>query len=110
MVAPRAEALYFARFMMRRLLIFLVQIYRYTLSPLLSFIGGPGSGCRYLPTCSDYAIEALRSHGAAHGTWLTARRICRCHPWGGFGFDPVPEPTRPVCSPASSPSPQAITR
>lgn len=95
--------------MMRQLLIVFVQIYRYTLSPLLSFIGGPGSGCRYFPTCSEYALEALRRHGAARGAWLTTRRICRCHPWGGFGFDPVPQSSHPVCTPAAS-SPQPITR
>jgi uncharacterized protein len=48
------------------------------------------SPCRYVPTCSEYAREALETHGAARGTWLTARRLSRCHPLGGFGFDPVP--------------------
>lgn len=84
--------------MMRRLLVILIQIYRYTLSPLLSLIGGPGSGCRYHPTCSRYAIEALEVHGAALGSWLAVKRFCRCHPWGGFGFDPVP-PRSFSCTP-----------
>ncbi|MFP5317918.1 MAG: membrane protein insertion efficiency factor YidD [Acidimicrobiia bacterium] len=53
-------------------------------------IGRP-SPCRFLPTCSNYAIEALEAHGAARGMWLAARRIGRCHPWGGMGFDPVPD-------------------
>ena len=53
-------------------------------------VGRP-SPCRYLPTCSNYAIEALEAHGAVRGTWLAVRRIGRCHPWGGMGFDPVPE-------------------
>lgn len=66
-------------------LLLLVQIYRYTLSPLL------GANCRYAPTCSEYAIEALQKHGAFHGTALAARRIARCHPWGGSGYDPVPD-------------------
>ncbi len=48
------------------------------------------SPCRYIPSCSEYAREALETHGAARGTWLTARRLSRCHPLGGFGFDPVP--------------------
>ncbi|MDO4232540.1 MAG: membrane protein insertion efficiency factor YidD [Lautropia sp.] len=46
--------------------------------------------CRYWPSCSAYAIEALQVHGARRGSWLTLRRLCRCHPWGGEGFDPVP--------------------
>ncbi len=65
-------------------LLLLVRIYRYTLSPFL------GVNCRYQPTCSEYAIEALRQHGAFRGTALAAKRIGRCHPWGGSGYDPVP--------------------
>jgi uncharacterized protein len=65
-------------------LLLLVQIYRFTISPLL------GANCRFSPTCSAYAIEALRKHGAFHGTAMAARRIARCHPWGGSGYDPVP--------------------
>jgi putative membrane protein insertion efficiency factor len=61
-----------------------VAVYRYTLSPLL------GPRCRYEPTCSVYALEALREHGALRGSWLAVRRIARCHPWGGHGYDPVP--------------------
>ena len=49
------------------------------------------SPCRFVPSCSTYAVEALEAHGPARGTWLAARRLCRCHPWGGEGFDPVPE-------------------
>ncbi len=65
-------------------LLLLVNIYRYTISPLL------GANCRFSPTCSAYAIEALQKHGAFHGTALAAKRIARCHPWGGSGYDPVP--------------------
>lgn len=65
-------------------LIGLVWVYRYTLSPWL------GANCRFEPTCSVYAIEALRRHGAFRGTALAAKRIARCHPWGGSGYDPVP--------------------
>lgn len=50
------------------------------------------SPCRYWPTCSAYAREALEVHGAARGSWLALRRLLRCNPWGGFGPDPVPEP------------------
>ena len=69
-----------------RPLIGLVRLYRYAVSPFL------GANCRYQPTCSQYAIEALEAHGALRGTWLAARRISRCHPWGGSGYDPVPPP------------------
>lgn len=46
--------------------------------------------CRYTPTCSQYALEALKKHGPLKGSWLAIKRICRCHPWGGSGYDPVP--------------------
>jgi len=68
-----------------RLLALPVQFYRLFLSPLL------GANCRYQPTCSAYALEALERHGAVKGGWLALRRIGRCHPWGGSGYDPVPE-------------------
>jgi hypothetical protein len=55
---------------------------------------GRPSPCRYWPTCSTYALEALEAHGALRGTWLSARRLLRCHPWAGSGVDPVPEPVR----------------
>ncbi|TXB69973.1 membrane protein insertion efficiency factor YidD [Paracoccus aurantiacus] len=61
-----------------------VRAYRLLLSPWI------GHGCRFQPTCSAYALEALEMHGALRGGWLTTRRICRCHPWGGDGYDPVP--------------------
>ncbi len=48
------------------------------------------SPCRYVPSCSSYAMEAIETHGAARGGWLAVRRLSRCHPWGGHGFDPVP--------------------
>ena len=63
-----------------------IKLYRLTLSPWL------GRQCRYLPTCSVYAEEAVQRFGAWRGAWLTARRLGRCHPWGSSGFDPVPEP------------------
>lgn len=71
-----------------RPLIWLVKFYRYAISPWL------GGNCRFQPTCSSYAIEALRVHGALCGGWLAVRRIARCHPWGGSGYDPVPETDR----------------
>ena len=69
---------------MRHLFIFLIRLYQVLLSPWL------GSNCRFHPTCSAYGIEAFRKWGALRGGWLTVRRIARCHPRGGQGFDPVP--------------------
>jgi putative membrane protein insertion efficiency factor len=67
-----------------RVLRWAVQGYRLVLSPWMGF------HCRFQPTCSAYALEALERHGAVRGGWLAARRICRCHPWGGSGIDEVP--------------------
>jgi putative membrane protein insertion efficiency factor len=71
-------------------LIFLVRVYRWTFSPAQTFLFGPGAGCRFTPSCSTYALTAVEEHGALTGSWLAARRVCRCHPWGGCGHDPVP--------------------
>jgi len=75
-----------------------VRVYRWTLSPVLTALFGATAGCRFTPTCSAYALEALRAHGAARGGWLATRRICRCHPWGGCGHDPVPDRKLAVAS------------
>ena len=56
---------------------------------------GRPTGCRYLPSCSEYAVEAIDRHGPTRGTWLAVRRISRCGPWGGHGIDPVPERSTP---------------
>jgi len=66
-------------------LIQLVRLYRLAISPWF------GANCRFDPTCSAYAIEALQTHGILKGTWLAVKRIGRCHPWGGSGHDPVPD-------------------
>ena len=63
---------------------------------------GRPSPCRYFPSCSDYAIEAVEAHGAARGGWLAVRRVGRCHPWGGSGFDPVPGRDRPTAPPTAA--------
>jgi putative membrane protein insertion efficiency factor len=68
----------------RRLLVLAIRFYRWTLSPLL------GPACRFEPSCSHYAAEAIERHGAARGLWLAARRVGRCHPLGSSGYDPVP--------------------
>jgi putative membrane protein insertion efficiency factor len=69
---------------MSRLLLALIRAYRYLLSPWW------GGACRFTPSCSTYAMEAIERHGSVHGGWLALRRIARCHPWCAGGFDPVP--------------------
>ncbi|MES9898271.1 MAG: membrane protein insertion efficiency factor YidD [Sedimenticola sp.] len=73
---------------MKRLLILLVKVYSYLISPFL------GNNCRYYPTCSEYAQEAIERHGALAGVWLAIKRISRCHPFHEGGVDPVPEPKK----------------
>lgn len=70
--------------MLGRILIGLVRFYQLAISPWTP------AACRFTPTCSSYAIDALREHGAGRGVWLTLRRLSKCHPWGAYGFDPVP--------------------
>jgi putative membrane protein insertion efficiency factor len=67
--------------MIKKILILLVRFYQLTISPLL------GQTCRFYPTCSQYAIEALKKHGALKGTWLAIKRVCKCHPWHPGGKD-----------------------
>lgn len=69
---------------MKQVLIFIARVWQLGPSRIL-----PPS-CRYVPSCSEYAIEALKKHGAIKGGWFAAKRIMRCHPWGGHGYDPVP--------------------
>ena len=68
-----------------------LRIYKYAVSPVLHALVGPSGGCRFHPTCSEYAREAMARHGVGRGGWLTAKRICKCQPWGSCGHDPVPE-------------------
>jgi putative membrane protein insertion efficiency factor len=69
----------------------LIRGYQRLISPVIHAIGGPGSGCRFTPTCSEYFLQAVEKHGLFRGAWLGTRRIFRCHPWGGQGHDPVPD-------------------
>lgn len=70
--------------MLARLLLLVIRGYQVGVSPFLP------PACRFTPTCSAYAAEAIRRHGAGRGSWLALRRLLRCHPWGGSGYDPVP--------------------
>jgi uncharacterized protein len=70
---------------MKFLLIALIRVYQLTLSSIT------GRSCRYLPTCSDYARQAVEKHGVGRGSLMAIARVSRCHPWGGDGFDPVPD-------------------
>jgi putative membrane protein insertion efficiency factor len=75
----------------QHLLILAIRGYRWTVAPAQIFLFGATGGCRFTPTCSQYALDAVREHGALPGSWLAAKRISRCHPWGSCGHDPVPE-------------------
>ena len=73
-------------------LLALIRLYQRTVSPALPALLGPGCGCRFAPTCSHYAADAIRTHGALAGTWLATRRLVKCTPLHPGGFDPVPAP------------------
>lgn len=70
--------------LLSKILLLPIYFYKYSISPML-----PPS-CRYTPTCSEYAIEAIKKHGPFKGMWLAIKRLARCNPWGGHGYDPVP--------------------
>ena len=81
--------------LLRRLLVAPIRFYRRFLSPLKPPI------CRFHPTCSAYAIEAIEVHGPLRGAWLATKRLCRCHPYGGYGEDLVPPPKDAPAEPAT---------
>jgi len=72
---------------MKYIFIFIVRLYQMIISPFL-----PANSCRFHPSCSQYAVEALQKHGAVHGSLLAVKRILKCHPYHEGGYDPVPEP------------------
>jgi len=76
---------------MKRILLAILAFYGYWLSPAMHALS-PFGGCRYRPTCSQYAAEAIAMHGAARGGWMALKRLARCHPFARSGFDPVPMP------------------
>ena len=84
MTNSKSKTLYFKQILIFPFL-FLVRFYQVAISPLTL------STCRYSPTCSHYTLEALQKHGLFFGGWLAIKRIFSCHPWGGSGYDPVPE-------------------
>jgi len=75
----------------QHILILGLRLYQWLVSPVLRVVLGPLARCRFDPSCSAYAIEAVRGHGAFAGSWLALKRIGRCQPWGSCGHDPVPE-------------------
>lgn len=85
--------------MMRQLLLLLIRGYRYGISPFMT------GHCRHIPTCSEYTQQAIHQYGALRGGLLGLRRLGRCHPWGSWGYDPVPEPPSPSNSSATGDSP-----
>lgn len=87
------------------ILILGIKVYRWVISPAKTFLFGPLGQCRFTPSCSAYALEAVALHGALAGTWLGLKRIGRCHPWGGCGEDPVPPPKS-----KQRPNPDPITQ
>lgn len=73
----------------QHLVTWLIRLYRWTITPAQIFLFGSGAGCRFTPSCSQYALDAVREHGALRGSLHAAGRICRCHPWNPGGPDPV---------------------
>lgn len=102
------RALRFVASLPARGLLGLVWLYQRTISPMLPVFLGPSCGCRFAPTCSHYAAEALRTHGALRGSWLALRRLLKCTPLHPGGFDPVPPRAAPRCRAVSAETRETI--
>lgn len=76
--------------LLQRLAVLLIRFYQWAISPLIVTFGGPTARCRFTPSCSQYALEAIQKHGFFKGGWYAFLRLLRCNPWGPFGHDPVP--------------------
>lgn len=87
---PRRSLIILASSWVVGAMIALIRAYQLFISPAQLFLFGPAGGCRFTPTCSHYAMDAVRARGAIAGSWLAAKRICRCHPFANCGHDPVP--------------------
>jgi len=83
--------------LLQHLLTGIIRLYRWLVSPVLTSLFNPNGLCRFNPSCSEYALQAIQTHGAIRGSWLAFKRILRCNPWGSFGFDPVPPKHEPGC-------------
>jgi len=96
-----ARAGFFNSSLVIAVLVFAIRLYRWTVSPVVVFVFGPAGGCRFTPSCSQYAVDAIRSQGVLAGSGLAIRRICRCHPWSDGGHDPAPEKEGRIPNPES---------
>ena len=94
---------------MKFLVRLLIRFYQAAISPIIHWIGGPGAGCRYTPTCSEYFLEAVEKHGVVKGSLLGIYRIARCAPWGGHGHDPVPPTKRELAEAAEADKHDGLT-
>ncbi len=80
---------------------FMIRTYQLTISPVLAWLVGPGGGCRFEPTCSQYFLDAVEAKGVWRGSWMGVKRLARCNPWGGKGWDPVPGKESSIKDPAT---------
>jgi uncharacterized protein len=102
-VVASGQAHFYSSALMLALARFFIRFYQKFFSPLLHSLSGAANGCRFHPTCSDYLLEAMETHGFFRGLCLGLARIGRCHPWGASGFDPVPPAVAKTLASAATP-------